>query len=190
MEGGLPAASPKLSQGAEQGRQDGPGACVVTVPCSFCVQWLQQIEETESALQRKMVDLESEKVGGRLAAWPAARGHQAGCPGRDTGASVFQELFSKQKGYLHEELDYRKQALDQAHKVSGIRPRSPGGDGERGCRVQRCSSAACAQSWLRAPECRVLSLPARPAGRPGRTWAPSCRLKSAVTPRGRGVPWV
>nr|XP_058154085.1 janus kinase and microtubule-interacting protein 3 isoform X4 [Dasypus novemcinctus] len=49
--------------------------------------WLQQIEETESALQRKMVDLESEK-----------------------------ELFSKQKGYLDEELDYRKQALDQAHR--------------------------------------------------------------------------
>lgn len=37
----------------------------VTVPRSFCVQWLQQIEETESALQRRMVDLESEKVGGR-----------------------------------------------------------------------------------------------------------------------------
>jgi len=50
--------------------------------------WLQQIEETESALHRKMVDLESEK-----------------------------ELFSKQKGYLDEELDYRKQSLDQAHKV-------------------------------------------------------------------------
>nr|XP_035926003.1 janus kinase and microtubule-interacting protein 3 isoform X16 [Halichoerus grypus] len=49
--------------------------------------WLQQIEETESALHRKMVDLESEK-----------------------------ELFSKQKGYLDEELDYRKQSLDQAHK--------------------------------------------------------------------------
>ncbi|XP_057362508.1 janus kinase and microtubule-interacting protein 3 isoform X26 [Manis pentadactyla] len=49
--------------------------------------WLQQIEETESALQQKMVDLESEK-----------------------------ELFSKQKGYLDEELDYRKQSLDQAHK--------------------------------------------------------------------------
>ncbi|XP_074229449.1 janus kinase and microtubule-interacting protein 3 isoform X2 [Camelus bactrianus] len=49
--------------------------------------WLQQIEETESALQRKMVDLESEK-----------------------------ELFSKQKGYLDEELDYRKQSLDHAHK--------------------------------------------------------------------------
>lgn len=32
-----------------------------------CVQWLQQIEETEAALHRKMVDLESEKVGGRLA---------------------------------------------------------------------------------------------------------------------------
>ncbi|XP_053524630.1 janus kinase and microtubule-interacting protein 3 isoform X10 [Artibeus jamaicensis] len=49
--------------------------------------WLQQIEETEAALQRKMTDLESEK-----------------------------ELFSKQKGYLDEELDFRKQALDQAHK--------------------------------------------------------------------------
>ncbi|KAM5321433.1 janus kinase and microtubule-interacting protein 3 isoform 4-T4 [Glossophaga mutica] len=49
--------------------------------------WLQQIEETESALQRKRADLESEK-----------------------------ELFSKQKGYLDEELDFRKQALDQAHK--------------------------------------------------------------------------
>uniref|UniRef100_A0A452SBN1 Janus kinase and microtubule interacting protein 3 n=1 Tax=Ursus americanus TaxID=9643 RepID=A0A452SBN1_URSAM len=49
--------------------------------------WLQQIEETEAALHRKMVDLESEK-----------------------------ELFSKQKGYLDEELDYRKQSLDQAHK--------------------------------------------------------------------------
>lgn len=34
--------------------------------------------------------------------------------------SVFQELFSKQKGYLDEELDYRKQALDQAHKVRGM----------------------------------------------------------------------
>ncbi|XP_045883667.1 janus kinase and microtubule-interacting protein 3 isoform X8 [Meles meles] len=49
--------------------------------------WLQQIEETESALHQKMVDLETEK-----------------------------ELFSKQKGYLDEELDYRKQSLDQAHK--------------------------------------------------------------------------
>ncbi|XP_068817908.1 janus kinase and microtubule-interacting protein 3 isoform X2 [Capricornis sumatraensis] len=54
--------------------------------------WLQQIEETESALQRKMVDLESEK-----------------------------ELFSKQKGYLDEELDYRKQCLDQAHKEAGAK---------------------------------------------------------------------
>lgn len=34
--------------------------------------------------------------------------------------SVFQELFSKQKGYLDEELDYRKQALDQAHKVRSL----------------------------------------------------------------------
>lgn len=28
-----------------------------------------------------------------------------------------QELFSKQKGYLDDELDFRKQSLDQAHKV-------------------------------------------------------------------------
>ncbi|XP_013913176.1 PREDICTED: janus kinase and microtubule-interacting protein 3 isoform X3 [Thamnophis sirtalis] len=49
--------------------------------------WLQQIEVTESALQQKMIDLENEK-----------------------------DLFSKQKGYLDDELDYRKQTLDQAHK--------------------------------------------------------------------------
>lgn len=28
-----------------------------------------------------------------------------------------QDLFSRQKGYLEEELDFRKQALDQAHLV-------------------------------------------------------------------------
>ncbi|XP_039193365.1 janus kinase and microtubule-interacting protein 3 isoform X19 [Crotalus tigris] len=49
--------------------------------------WLQQIDVTESALQQKMIDLENEK-----------------------------DLFSKQKGYLDDELDYRKQSLDQAHK--------------------------------------------------------------------------
>lgn len=49
--------------------------------------WLEQIEVTKSALQQKMMDIESEK-----------------------------ELFCKQKGYLDEELDYRKQSLDQAHK--------------------------------------------------------------------------
>ncbi|XP_064320483.1 janus kinase and microtubule-interacting protein 3 isoform X6 [Phalacrocorax carbo] len=49
--------------------------------------WLQQIEVTESALQQKMLDLENEK-----------------------------EQFSKQKGYLDDELDFRKQSLDQAHK--------------------------------------------------------------------------
>ncbi|KFW68380.1 Janus kinase and microtubule-interacting protein 3, partial [Pygoscelis adeliae] len=49
--------------------------------------WLQQIEVTESVLQQKMLDLENEK-----------------------------ELFSKQKGYLDDELDFRKQSLDQAHK--------------------------------------------------------------------------
>ncbi|KAJ6652661.1 hypothetical protein lerEdw1_011206 [Lerista edwardsae] len=50
------------------------------------IQWLKQIEETEAALTQKMIDVENEK-----------------------------DLFSKQKGYLEEELDYRKQALDQAY---------------------------------------------------------------------------
>ncbi|XP_051530809.1 janus kinase and microtubule-interacting protein 3-like isoform X3 [Myxocyprinus asiaticus] len=49
--------------------------------------WLEDIEVTKSGLQQKMFDIECEK-----------------------------ELFSKQKGYLDEELDYRKQSLDQAHK--------------------------------------------------------------------------
>ncbi|XP_039521251.1 janus kinase and microtubule-interacting protein 3 isoform X2 [Pimephales promelas] len=49
--------------------------------------WLEQIEVTKSGLQQKMLDIESEK-----------------------------ELFSNQKGYLDEELDYRKQSLDHAHK--------------------------------------------------------------------------
>ncbi|XP_067433408.1 janus kinase and microtubule-interacting protein 3 isoform X6 [Thunnus thynnus] len=49
--------------------------------------WLESIEVTKSALQQKMLDIASEK-----------------------------DLFSKQKGYLDEELDYRKQSMDQAHK--------------------------------------------------------------------------
>ncbi|XP_066454955.1 janus kinase and microtubule-interacting protein 3 isoform X10 [Eleutherodactylus coqui] len=49
--------------------------------------WLQQIEVTEAALQQKMVDIENEK-----------------------------DLFTRQKGYLEEELDFRKKSLDQAHK--------------------------------------------------------------------------
>uniref|UniRef100_A0A8C9SY62 Janus kinase and microtubule interacting protein 1 n=1 Tax=Scleropages formosus TaxID=113540 RepID=A0A8C9SY62_SCLFO len=52
---------------------------------SLCEKWLKQIDSTEAALTQKMIDLENEK-----------------------------DLFSKQKGYLEEELDYRKQALDQA----------------------------------------------------------------------------
>ncbi|XP_052006003.1 janus kinase and microtubule-interacting protein 1-like isoform X4 [Xyrauchen texanus] len=52
---------------------------------SLCEKWLKQIDSTEAALTQKMIDLENEK-----------------------------ELFSKQKGFLEEELDYRKQALDHA----------------------------------------------------------------------------
>uniref|UniRef100_A0A8C5UNR3 Janus kinase and microtubule interacting protein 1 n=1 Tax=Microcebus murinus TaxID=30608 RepID=A0A8C5UNR3_MICMU len=53
---------------------------------ALCEKWLKQIEGTEAALTQKMLDLEKEK-----------------------------DLFSRQKGYLEEELDYRKQALDRAH---------------------------------------------------------------------------
>ncbi|XP_048452441.1 janus kinase and microtubule-interacting protein 1-like isoform X1 [Rhincodon typus] len=53
---------------------------------SLCEKWLKQIEGTEAALHQKMLDLENEK-----------------------------EQFSKQKGYLEEELDYRKQSLDHAY---------------------------------------------------------------------------
>ncbi|KAJ3587181.1 hypothetical protein NHX12_010779 [Muraenolepis orangiensis] len=53
---------------------------------SLCEKWLKQIDCTEAALTQKMSDLENDK-----------------------------ELFSKQKGFLEEELDYRKQALDQAY---------------------------------------------------------------------------
>ncbi|XP_034049096.1 janus kinase and microtubule-interacting protein 3 isoform X3 [Thalassophryne amazonica] len=49
--------------------------------------WLESIEMMKSSLEQKMLDIESEK-----------------------------DLFSKQKGYLDEELDYRKQSMDQAHK--------------------------------------------------------------------------
>ncbi|XP_060692667.1 janus kinase and microtubule-interacting protein 2-like isoform X3 [Hemiscyllium ocellatum] len=53
---------------------------------SLAEKWLQQIEGTEAALHQKMIDLEIE-----------------------------MDMFCKQKGYLEEELDYRKQALDQAY---------------------------------------------------------------------------
>nr|XP_049617899.1 janus kinase and microtubule-interacting protein 3-like isoform X2 [Syngnathus scovelli] len=69
-------------------------------------QWLEYIKVTKSALQQKMLDIESEK-----------------------------DMFCNQKGYLDEELDFRKRSMDQAHKVSrpqisrrttdgrGLRPR-------------------------------------------------------------------
>ncbi|MBN3277129.1 JKIP2 protein, partial [Polyodon spathula] len=53
---------------------------------SLAEKWIQQIEGTEAALHQKMLDLEME-----------------------------MDMFCKQKGYLEEELDYRKQALDQAY---------------------------------------------------------------------------
>ncbi|OCT87712.1 janus kinase and microtubule-interacting protein 2 isoform X1 [Xenopus laevis] len=53
---------------------------------SLAEKWIQQIEGAEAALHRKMLELESD-----------------------------MEQFCKLKGYLEEELDYRKQALDQAY---------------------------------------------------------------------------
>lgn len=71
----------------------------------------------------------SQPCSGRWLTWrarrsvgvlPRGRQHRvtrSDAQGRDTAPLVFQELFSKQKCYLDEELDYRKQTLDQAHKV-------------------------------------------------------------------------
>lgn len=56
---------------------------------------------------------------------PQPRVSRADARGPDAVPPVFQELFSKQKGYLDEELDYRKQSLDQAHKVRHIQPPNP-----------------------------------------------------------------
>uniref|UniRef100_A0A5F9D0Y2 Janus kinase and microtubule interacting protein 2 n=1 Tax=Oryctolagus cuniculus TaxID=9986 RepID=A0A5F9D0Y2_RABIT len=53
---------------------------------SLAEKWIQQIEGAEAALHQKMMELESD-----------------------------MEQFCKIKGYLEEELDYRKQALDQAY---------------------------------------------------------------------------
>ncbi|XP_053318540.1 janus kinase and microtubule-interacting protein 2 isoform X1 [Spea bombifrons] len=53
---------------------------------SLAEKWIQQIEAAEAALHRKMIELESD-----------------------------MDQFCKLKGYLEEELDYRKQALDQAY---------------------------------------------------------------------------
>ncbi|KAL4699124.1 hypothetical protein H8959_011781 [Pygathrix nigripes] len=103
--------------------------------------WLQQIEETEAALQRKMVDLESEK-----------------------------ELFSKQKGYLDEELDYRKQALDQAHKAGGALPvggwsarKLPREKGPCQGRAGRTGQGQSRESAVFVPS-GVLAAPAKPPG--------------------------
>ncbi|XP_040200495.1 janus kinase and microtubule-interacting protein 2 isoform X2 [Rana temporaria] len=53
---------------------------------SLAEKWIQQIEGAEAALHRKMMELESD-----------------------------MEQFCKLKGYLEEELDYRKTSLDQAY---------------------------------------------------------------------------
>uniref|UniRef100_A0A673VXM3 Janus kinase and microtubule interacting protein 1 n=1 Tax=Salmo trutta TaxID=8032 RepID=A0A673VXM3_SALTR len=53
---------------------------------SMCEKWLKQIDGTKAALTQKMIDLENET-----------------------------DQFCKQKGFMEEELDYRKQALDQAY---------------------------------------------------------------------------
>uniref|UniRef100_A0A8C4QU53 Janus kinase and microtubule-interacting protein C-terminal domain-containing protein n=1 Tax=Eptatretus burgeri TaxID=7764 RepID=A0A8C4QU53_EPTBU len=102
--------------------------------------FLKQIEGTETALQQKMVDLEKDK-----------------------------ELFIKQKGYLEEELDYRKQTLDQAQMrvleleailymvlCQGTTEVPPGielelwGKGAEGGRVRQLALSECERERLQA----------------------------------------
>ncbi|KAJ8015344.1 hypothetical protein DPEC_G00025140 [Dallia pectoralis] len=59
---------------------------VIVIQAGTVLSMCEKIDSTEAALTQKMIDLESDK-----------------------------DLFSKQKGFLEEELDYRKQALDQAY---------------------------------------------------------------------------
>lgn len=95
------------------------------------MQWLKQIDSTEAALTQKMIDLENDKV-----ILKSLMLYLALCflkKQKNTNVLypvislllvyiinfciLMQELFSKQKGFLEEELDYRKQALDQAYMV-------------------------------------------------------------------------
>lgn len=65
-----------------------------------------------------MLDLENEKVPGRGGREGGReRTRPRGRVVSDSPSLGPQELFSKQKGYLDDELDFRKQSLDQAHKV-------------------------------------------------------------------------
>jgi len=114
------------------------------------VQWLKQIECTESAITQKMIDLENDTVNNHLplehTVFVGFDGVTLGCKSifttvkkdvictthcvpdsppftRDNICCILyycillQELFRKQKGFLEEELDYRKQALDQSYMV-------------------------------------------------------------------------
>lgn len=93
------------------------------------MQWLKQIDSTEAALTQKMIDLENDKV-----ILKSLILYLALCFKKKITNVLYpvislllvyiinfcmmlQELFSKQKGFLEEELDYRKQALDQAYMV-------------------------------------------------------------------------
>lgn len=93
------------------------------------MQWLKQIDSTEAALTQKMIDLENDKV-----ILKCLMLYLGLCFKKKITNMLYpvislllvyiinfcillQELFSKQKGFLEEELDYRKQALDQAYMV-------------------------------------------------------------------------
>ncbi|KAM9773049.1 janus kinase and microtubule-interacting protein 3 isoform 3-T4 [Syngnathus typhle] len=107
--------------------------------------WLESIEGTKSALQQKMLDIESEK-----------------------------DMFCKQKGYLDEELDFRKRSMDQAHKrileleamlYEALRQRDcPATDGEKASHAgvndvltadQREELRSAVDQWKRALMCEL-----------------------------------
>nr|XP_049612506.1 janus kinase and microtubule-interacting protein 3-like isoform X5 [Syngnathus scovelli] len=99
-----------------------------TLP-TLAEKWLEYIKVTKSALQQKMLDIESEK----------------------------------QKGYLDEELDFRKRSMDQAHKALPQRD-CPATDGEKASHAgvndvltadQRQELRSAVDQWKRALMCEL-----------------------------------
>nr|XP_049617964.1 janus kinase and microtubule-interacting protein 3-like isoform X6 [Syngnathus scovelli] len=98
-----------------------------TLP-TLAEKWLEYIKVTKSALQQKMLDIESEK-----------------------------------KGYLDEELDFRKRSMDQAHKALPQRD-CPATDGEKASHAgvndvltadQRQELRSAVDQWKRALMCEL-----------------------------------
>lgn len=78
--------------------------------------WLDRDSWAGGSPRASRADSSSFSWGAQASLGVPAQG--SGVTGPLAGVSL-QDLFSRQKGYLEEELDFRKQALDQAYLVGG-----------------------------------------------------------------------